>query len=360
MPPTPAANDTFSLAFPTPTTVSKTVRRVELAADLSEWPSARHPLAVSMLVANLGNLANHEGATLAAGEGWEARSISTQTQEFGTAGGEALTAVAVPVRGSAQEQTWRCQVFRHARRSRPGSDALAAEITQRFILVEKEEAPENTEALHAHSRDTSKDAADGTANASADLADRRRRQIFEGACEVIASKGWANASIRDIVKAAGITIPTMYQYIENKADILYLVTSMCMEEILTYFQDKLDDQTPPLDALVNAIGAYFQYMNKNRRYINLVYSETRSLNEANREKIFLLEKRFIRMWEEIIIRGNQAKTFDTPNTDLAANLIYFFCTAWALRHWSIGHYSQEEVQGAITRIILEGILAKPR
>jgi hypothetical protein len=47
--------------------------------------------------------------------------------------------------------------------------------------------------------------------------------------------------------------------------------------------------------------------------------------------------------------------FNVANTDLAANLIYFLCTSWSLRHWSIGRYAEEEVRQQILNIVMNGI-----
>lgn len=195
-----------------------------------------------------------------------------------------------------------------------------------------------------------------TKRKSSKTADKRRLQIFEGACEVIANKGYGSATIRDIAKAANISIPSMYQYIKNKEDILYLITSMCMEEILTYFRENVDQHQAPVEALENAINAYFDYINVNRRYINLVYSETRALSPENRKKIFDMEREFMSLWEKILINGKEKGIFKIENTDLYANYIYFFCTIWALRHWSIGDYEEPNVRNTVTSMILNGIM----
>ena len=192
----------------------------------------------------------------------------------------------------------------------------------------------------------------------ASTADKRRLQIFNGACDVISKKGYGDASIRDIAKVAKVSIPMMYQYVENKEDLLYLITSTCMSDIISYFQEELDETLAPVAAIENAIDAYLRYIDVNRKYINLVYSETRALSEENRQKVFHLEKRFLKLWENILKRGVSSGDFSVGDTDLAANFIYFLCTVWSLRFWSIGHADPELVRAEITKLVLKGILSK--
>src|ERR1700741_4792496 len=51
-------------------------------------------------------------------------------------------------------------------------------------------------------------------------ADARREQILECALETFAKKGYHAASIADVCAAAGVARGTLYQYFEDKLDLL--------------------------------------------------------------------------------------------------------------------------------------------
>lgn len=341
--------------------VSATDKRIELTVPLIDIGDSNIDLPA--IITRIGALANHKGAQGSVADGWIVSSENIQVSQFRRLDGEQLTAIAAPLIACNEFFEWRSQVFCHAKNVRPKSSHLIAEVTQRFrsAVANDNSEPVKPNALGREQNAIQESRAVETPGGRKieGVADRRRLQIFEGACEVISKKGWANASIRDIAKSAKITIPTMYQYIADKEDILYLVTSMCMEEILQYFQERVDDVKEPVSALTDAVTAYFQYIDKNRRYINLLYSETRSLNDENRERIFYLEKKFVKLWESIIIKGNASGAFSVTNTDLAANLIYFLCTAWSLRYWNIGKFSEAEVRDHILKMVLHGISLPP-
>src|SRR5688572_8801921 len=51
-------------------------------------------------------------------------------------------------------------------------------------------------------------------------ADARREQILDCALEVFSQKGYHGASIADVCARAGIARATLYQYFEDKRDVL--------------------------------------------------------------------------------------------------------------------------------------------
>ncbi len=279
---------------------------------------------------------------------------------FGAGAGDVLSAEARAVHADDEIVTWRTSVFRSVKGRVPVPDQRIAEISQTYRLVSQA----TTDAGGADNGDTkSGDVIEitefGSAppGAAASVPEQRRHQIFKGACDVIIRKGYADASIREIAAAADLSIPALYQYVKSKEDILFMITSGCMEEIFRTFRDGLRAEGGAIEKMQAAVASYVRYIGKNRKYINLVYRETRSLSPGNREKIFAIERDFMVLWEEIIRSGNETGEFRVENTDLAANLAYFMCSAWALRHWNIGRYSEDEVCDLLTRFILNGLVA---
>lgn len=189
-------------------------------------------------------------------------------------------------------------------------------------------------------------------------AETRRLQIFEGACKVIARHGFGNATMREIAREAGLSVPLMYKYIKDKDDILYLIMTVNMQGMFTFFDNDEFLSGTPEENLIKAVDRYIDYIGENRKYINLVYSETRSLNAENKLKVFDTERAFMKRWQTIIEEGVQEGTFKPVNTELLSNLVYFLCTSWALRHWSIGHFPVQEIKDSLHSFILSGLKAE--
>ena len=189
------------------------------------------------------------------------------------------------------------------------------------------------------------------------LPHERREQIYSAACDVISRRGLAATSMRDIAKAAGMSVGTMYRYIDNKDDLLYHITADCMEELFAYFEAELAQGGSASSRMAQAIRVYLAYISANHRYINLVYRETKSLADEPRARIYDIERRFIQHWSQIIRDGIDAREFADVDVDLAANLAYFSCTVWALRYWNIGDRSERDVGDLLTKFVVNGLAA---
>ena len=175
---------------------------------------------------------------------------------------------------------------------------------------------------------------------------------------VISAKGFAATSIRDIAKAADISIAALYRHIGSKDELLYRITQTRMQELFDYFEANLTSGGTAGERLAEAISVYLAYISKNHRDINLVYRETKALDDDARAKIYDTERQFMQLWEQIISDGVASGEFIEADTWLAANLAYFSCTVWALRYWSIGDRAEADVRDHLTRLIVGGLSAR--
>ena len=64
----------------------------------------------------------------------------------------------------------------------------------------------------------------------AGLVREKREQLIAAAIGVFIAKGFHNATVRDIGRAAGMTQGTIYNYVRSKDDILYLVCDRIVSE----------------------------------------------------------------------------------------------------------------------------------
>ena len=100
-----------------------------------------------------------------------------------------------------------------------------------------------------------------------DLVQRRRLQIVDAAVKLFIEKGFHKTTTRQIARAAGFSIGTLYEYITTKEDVLYLVcvaihdeVERCVAEVLRRALDALEWQ----DAEVRAIREGIDDMNTGR------------------------------------------------------------------------------------------------
>ncbi len=263
-----------------------------------------------------------------------------------------VVAEAKPVFVRPTSATWRARIFVGDELSFDTRN-LVAEVTETQVLfangIEQESsARAETAPEPAPAR---RQANDG----SRALLQERLDQIAEGALDVISKKGFGSASIREIAAAAGMPIPTMYLYIKRKEDLLFLLSNRYLSELTQEFELAFRKPGPAKPLLQKAIKSYLDYCATHRKLINVVYRDAKWLPPDDRQKIFDLDKAFVTAWEGILTKGNESGEFRIDNIPLTANYIYFLCTSWAIRHWTLAQYGENEVRKSMLDFIMRAI-----
>lgn len=263
-----------------------------------------------------------------------------------------VTAEAQPVFVRPATATWRARIFVSDEISFHTRD-LVAEVTETQVLIAA--GLEQAEPVLAEAADdatvTRRQASDG----SRALLQERLDQIADGALDVISKKGFGGASIREIAAAAGMPIPTMYLYIKKKEDLLFLLSNRYLSELTQEFEFALRKPGPAKSLLQSAIKRYLEYCATHRKLINVVYRDAKWLPPGDRAKIFDLDKAFVAAWEGILSRGKKSGEFKVDNISLTANYIYFLCTAWAIRHWTLAQFGESEVTKSMVDFIMRAV-----
>jgi AcrR family transcriptional regulator len=90
-------------------------------------------------------------------------------------------------------------------------------------------------------------------------ADRNRR-ILQAATNLFRFSGYDSARIEDIAELSEVSVGTLYNYYENKGDILVAAVSMEVEEVLEAGRGIVEDPPPAVaDALQALIDQYFDH-----------------------------------------------------------------------------------------------------
>src|SRR5215472_2812736 len=93
---------------------------------------------------------------------------------------------------------------------------------------------------------------------------RRHRQITDAAIRLFDEKGFHGASLRDIGTTAGLTQGTIYNYVESKEDILYLVCDRIVTDYQASFRFALKQSPDSVSRLKLALRAIAMTMHDHR------------------------------------------------------------------------------------------------
>ena len=106
---------------------------------------------------------------------------------------------------------------------------------------------------------------------------KRRQQIVDGAVQLFIKKGFHKTTTREIARKCNMSIGTMYEYIQNKEDILYLVCDYIHCKMEKKIRRVIAEQDSGMESLVKGFRQLLKVMDEMRSYVLLIYQETKSL-----------------------------------------------------------------------------------
>ena len=183
-----------------------------------------------------------------------------------------------------------------------------------------------------------------------------RERLINAAIAVFMEKGFHNATVRDIGRAAGMTQGTIYNYVTSKDDILYLVCDRIVAEYNDEARKAIAASDQPAERVRLAVRAIAEVMYAHRREILLIYQDSHLLDSRSRRVILARVEEFIGMFERIIVEAAAQLGVDIPHPHLSANMLTFLPVMIALRGWSLkATHPPEVVIAEITTFVMRGL-----
>ena len=195
-----------------------------------------------------------------------------------------------------------------------------------------------------------------TATKNPDLVRERREVLINAAIAVFVEKGFHNATVRDIGRAADMTQGTIYNYVSSKDDILYLVCDRIVAEYNDQTRKALKLARDPVGRVRAAVRAISEVMYLHRREILLIYQDSHLLEPRSLRGILARVEEFIGMFERIITDAARELKVPLPHPHISANILTFLPVMIALRGWSLRNDpSPEQVIAEISAFVVRGL-----
>lgn len=160
----------------------------------------------------------------------------------------------------------------------------------------------------------------------------RRDQIIKAAIKLFKEKGFHKTTTREISKASGFSIGTLYEYIRTKEDVLFLVCDSIHEQVRERIALAVDLQDPSIPNMLKAIRSYFYLMDEMQDEIIILYQEVKSLKKDTRRHILQKERDVVRMIENLftVCLNNRLAQSEIS---LLVNNIVVQGHMWGFRRW---------------------------
>lgn len=187
------------------------------------------------------------------------------------------------------------------------------------------------------------------------LVSKRRNQMIKGAVTLFIEKGFHKTTTREIAKASGFSIGTLYEYIRKKEDVLFLVCDSIYQRVKERMEEAIDPHQTSVQSLIHAIRSYFQLMDDMQDEVLVMYQEVKSLPRDAQDYVLQKERDMVAMLEQVIVNSLPGE-HPEEEIKLIANNIFVQGQMWGFRRWilqrtfTIESYTDTQIQ-----LLLKGL-----
>ncbi len=147
-----------------------------------------------------------------------------------------------------------------------------------------------------------------------DIKEARKDNVIESALQVFAEKGYADATMTDIAKKAGVSTPVLYEYFKTKEDLLFAIPEKFTGEPAQMFDFMLPYLRGPEAKIRGIVQGYLTLYESNPLYTSLVMLELKTNRRFLKTNAYSLIKKVAHILLESIREGINDGTFK-ENTD---------------------------------------------
>ncbi|MFP5114260.1 TetR/AcrR family transcriptional regulator [Bacillaceae bacterium C204] len=169
------------------------------------------------------------------------------------------------------------------------------------------------------------------------LVQKRRDQMIKGAVSLFKEKGFHRTTTREIAKAAGFSIGTLYEYIRSKEDVLYLVCDSIYEHVSERLEQDLEQKKGTLSSLKLGVGHYFRVIDEMQDEVLVMYQEAKSLTKDALPYVLKKEIEMAEMFGGLMVRcvENGELQLSEKQIELISHNIIVEGQMWAFRRWAL-------------------------
>ncbi|KKI89666.1 TetR family transcriptional regulator [Bacillus sp. SA1-12] len=193
------------------------------------------------------------------------------------------------------------------------------------------------------------------------LIEKRREQMIKGAVTLFKEKGFHRTTTREIARSAGFSIGTLYEYIRQKEDVLYLVCDTIYDQVHIRLEQDIDTKQGTIESLKLAIHHYFKVVDDMQDEVLVMYQEAKSLSKDALPYVLKKENEMAAMFKKIIdsCLEKGELTLTEQEAELISHNIIVQGQMWAFRRWVLQKlYTIDQYIELQTKMILQGVVER--
>src|ERR1041385_6708905 len=137
--------------------------------------------------------------------------------------------------------------------------------------------------------------------------DRRLAKLLHPAAHIFCEKGYEGASMRDLSRAAGMSLAGLYHYFDSKEELLYLIQKHTFRTIIERLEGRLKGSTDPEQRLRIFIENHLEYFLANKEAMKVLTHEDETLKNGRGTEIRAIKREYYKICLDLLEDLRRAK-----------------------------------------------------
>ncbi|HEV3063422.1 MAG TPA: TetR/AcrR family transcriptional regulator C-terminal domain-containing protein [Vicinamibacterales bacterium] len=184
----------------------------------------------------------------------------------------------------------------------------------------------------------------------------KRDAILRAAIDVFAGRGYFNAQVADVARAAGVAAGTVYLYFRSKDDLLISIFERGMRDALAEARAVVADRDDPRERLRRFARLHLERLGRDRNLAIVFQVELRQSTKFMERFSSTLLRDYLGLIRSAITDGQRAGIFRTDVKPTVAAKALFGALDEMATNWILSRrrYSLEADADAVVDLFLDG------
>jgi AcrR family transcriptional regulator len=183
----------------------------------------------------------------------------------------------------------------------------------------------------------------------------RYEGILEAARDVIARRGFQQASIREIANASGLSLAGLYHYVGGKDELLFLVLDRALDRLLAALEAAWRGTNTPAERLHALVETHLDFASRDAHALKIINRDHDLLPEPHRSEVAAKRQEYLRRGLAVLRELDRHERSE-DELHSATNLLLGMLNGIATRPFIRSGCSVQTLADEVASLFLHGFL----
>ncbi len=183
------------------------------------------------------------------------------------------------------------------------------------------------------------------------MRDKTKKKILDVSIRLFQKQGLVKTKVEDIVREAGISRATFYNYFHSKDEIFFCLIESEIDRIQTSTNGAVRDESDPYVKLRIYLHEMIVGVRELIRELNVRHDEVESLPSVPKKMVESMMRRSADAIIEILEYGVRAGAFTVSNAEIAAYVILSSLDVF-INPFKLGEIKQQSVENSVDELMV--------